>query len=455
MTRSARGWNPQFLREACAVRLMAVVHQLAALLTPKRVVHYPLLLLIASFGIYAVSMVAGEFPFDTLERPFTTDFSARMAGGRIALNGDLHRLYQADHQWEVQQDLLGNQNPDYLNLFISPPVDALIYAPFALMPYFPAALLWLICSIVFLLLSLRLLWPLVPALHRFRFRHIAIISLSAPPVVNCLQSGQNALLTVLVFSASIRCLVTGKDIAGGVVLGLGMYKPQLVILFPVVLLVQRRWRALASFTGVSALLTAISVTVLGWSGVRDYLALLSSDVYLYGIAEAGSWNMQSLAPVLRSIAPQSAWRIVDGLILLGGIALLALVSHKGRIAGRTGPQAELQLYGFTILVTALVDPHFFIYDCSILLLPALLLIASNPISDGIKVTVAALFLFTMAAGPLHLLASRVPVAVSIVDTQWSVLPIILMTWFTWKAIVRYEQRRPPGPASTHASFGAD
>jgi hypothetical protein len=228
---------------------------------------------------------------------------------------------------------------------------------------------------------------------------------------------------------------------------LGMYKPQLFILFPIVLLFQRRWRALASFTVVSTALAAVSVALVGVNGIREWLNLLSSDFYVIGIADSGGWNMQSIAPILRRVAPQSAWQIIDGLILLAGIVVLAIVTRRVRAAGRPDSRIELHLYGFTILVTALVDPHFFIYDCSILVLPALLLISSKRVTDGTKVAVAALFLITMFATPLHLAASRLPAFVSVVDAQWSILPMLFLAWFTWKRLAEYWQGRPAFPAS--------
>src|SRR5258708_29464069 len=73
-----------------------------------------------------------------------------------------------------------------------------------------------------------------------------------------------------------------RSFLSGMALGIGLIKPHLLLLFPVWMLLQKRWRMLAGFVAVAATLLATAVLILGTSGVAAYL-----DLLLHGNTELG------------------------------------------------------------------------------------------------------------------------------------------------------------------------
>src|SRR5947207_807113 len=96
-------------------------------LTRRRVRRYAFIILIVTLAGYLAGLAAGDYPFDTFGHPVAVDLSNRVTGGRIALQGDLSRLYNIPYQHQIQQGLLGPNHPDYLNIYVSPPFVAYAY----------------------------------------------------------------------------------------------------------------------------------------------------------------------------------------------------------------------------------------------------------------------------------------------------------------------------------------
>ena len=91
------------------------------------------------------------------------------------------------------------------------------------------------------------------------------------------------------------------------------------------------------------------------------------------------------------------------------------------------------MYAATVLVTAVADPHFFLYDCTILLVPALLLLAVPTGRAFPRVGFAAIYVALAFAPALHEATKRMPGAFAILDTQWSVLVMAgLLAWIWYR-----------------------
>jgi hypothetical protein len=401
-----------------------------AFFTKKRVLRYAVILLIFSHASYIVAMLAGEFPFDVFDRPFAVDFTAKVTGGQIALDGDYSELYLSDHQWQVQQELLNHRDAGFLNLFIAPAAVTLLYAPLAALPYFPAALIWIVASLGLFLAAFRSLWTFVPQLHSFGFWRLLVVAFSAPPVIECLQTGQDSLLSLLLMSVAIRWLMSGRDLAAGAVIGLGLYKPQLFILFPVVLLAQRRWHALAGFSATAFLIGGTSLLLTGPDGIAQQVRLLMSDEYSVGIAEAQAWHMMSLSAVVRGAVPLEMRTVVDGLVLVAGAAVAYAIARRAQGPGMPSENGTLRVLGSTVLITGLSIPHFFSYDCAVLIVPALILLNQGAWDRRVQTSVALLYIALFAALPLHVLASDAAGPIRVLDAQWAVIPMIALVWLS-------------------------
>lgn len=394
-----------------------------ALLTPRRVKHYPIMALVVMLLGLSMNIAGGNLPLDAFGTPITFDFSAYVTGGRIALEGEPHLLYNLNHQSKVQQKLLGGIDVGNINIYLTPPFVAYLYVPFAALPYLVSAALWTIFTIILLALSLHLLWPLVPNLHRYGFARILVVAFATAPTMELLGDGQNSAVSLILFTLGLRLLLVRRDLMAGSVLALGLFKPQLFVLVPILLLLQRRWRALGAWSAVAAVLTAVSVALVGPSGIRAYLDLLSSDIYREKLAEGAAWKMLSLAALVRHLGFEDFVPFVVSAIML------VLMMLFGRSAARRGDACHfVLLYAVSMLMTFIFSPHLFLYDGVLLLLPALILLNEASASPGVRVSLVAAYVTTLFTplGALHY--------PGLAPGPWIVVPIVALLLIAWQLL---------------------
>ncbi len=184
------------------------------------------------------------------------DFSCFWAGAKVAWHGAA-RLYDFRYITELQGWPLG---PESLRPFIYPPSALFLFLPFAIAPYWVDYGLWVLATGGLFLWAGRKAgspwWLMV-----------------APPVVLILFCGQ---ITLLIGGLVIGGLVLlpRRPVLAGVLFGMAAaVKPQLLVLVPVALLAEGRWRTLAAAGATGAALVVASVMV--WS-VEPWFAWLSA-----------------------------------------------------------------------------------------------------------------------------------------------------------------------------------
>ena len=134
-----------------------------------------------------------------------------------------------------------------------PPHVMLFIWPFGLMPYLPAYLAW--CAIGIALY----LWACSGAIPRERMLFLAV----APSVAVCIFFGQNGFYTSALLIGGLLNL-DRRPILAGVLLGILTVKPQIGMLVPVILLLERRWLTIASAVVTTAVLVVLTSMLFGW-----------------------------------------------------------------------------------------------------------------------------------------------------------------------------------------------
>jgi hypothetical protein len=234
--------------------------------------------------------------------------------------------------------------------------------PFAYPPgYLPV--LWVLgrlpgpvaCAVLVALTLPLYLWATVGR----NWRSPALLAaLAAPTTAIGIVSGQSGFLAAALLAGGMR-LCHGNPLAGGVLLGLLSYKPQLGLLVPVALVASRLWRTLA-IAGLTAIL------------------LVALTSMLFGAAVWPSWAA-SLPAFSRQFAAESSQivhlmpTVLAALLQLGvplGLAQSAQWAVTAAAAAtvwalfRSGPTP---LAGAGLLVAALLaTPYAFVYDMPIL-----------------------------------------------------------------------------------------
>ena len=405
----------------------------AAVATVRRIRTYSLLALVANVLTQAASIARGSLPFDGFGHPIAVDLSAYLVGTRLLLAGNLPQLYDPGVQWMTQQELLGPGHPEFLDLFVSPPFVTFLYAPLAALSYTAAALVWTMVSLILLAASIALLWPLLPRLHPFGFATVLLVVASWWPTAELFLDGQETALILLAYAGGLRLLLARRDVAAGAVLSISLVKPQLVLLVPLFLLIERRGRALATFSAVGMVLVAVSVVLVSPAGARDYVALLSSDLVRHG-SIGFWWKASSLTSLFELVSPPAATSVLYAATLAAGALVYRFVT--GDRAASCPDDLTLRYAGL-ILVTSVVAPHFLIYDEVLVVLPGLILFDRDPRSASVVVAVVAAWTIGIAT-PLRGLAGTLAFPLDLIAVPLLPGPVLWMI----QVVGRSQRARP-------------
>ena len=304
--------------------------------------------------------IAGGYP----------DFTIFYTAGKCLREGLGRRLYDPATQWRLQQSFAANvQNRQSPLPYNHPPFEALLFAPLAAMPYSRAYTVWALINILLLVLFWRLIRRRLPLLNQFS----AALPLAAVfaffPVFVAVLQGQDSILLLALCTLALLALEAERDFSAGVCLALGLFRPQLVLPMAAVLLLRRRWQAVAGLGAGGCALALISAGVVGWQELfayPGYLLHLNANLAGSGIQPRDMPNLRGM--LFRLLGGDTAW--VSGLVAAGSLALVGLAAWKWSAEARQ-PDFDMG-FGLTVTVAALVSYHMLAHDLSLLLIPLLL-----------------------------------------------------------------------------------
>ncbi len=155
--------------------------------------------------------------------------------------------------------VLGNDYPG--QNWSYPPGIMLFAAPFGKLGYMPALACWTAIGIAIYLATLA---------RHITDRRALVAALCAPAAIFCLISGQSSLITTAML-IGIFALLDRRPPVAGVLIGLLTLKPQLGLLFPVLLIASGRWRVFAAASVTALALVAASAALFGTQSWIDFV----------------------------------------------------------------------------------------------------------------------------------------------------------------------------------------
>jgi hypothetical protein len=267
------------------------------------------------------------------------DFLQLYAGARLAGTPQLYDI-PANQRIQLEARHIHVESVYYTRL----PFYAWLLSPLGHLPYLQA-------YAVFQLLSLTLFGAFVFQFARRYPETLVLVSMSAPVFVT-FANGQDAAGVAAMAGLAYLLAEKNRDFAAGLLLSLCAIKFHLLVLLPIALIAQKRWRILGGGAAGGAVWLAASFATGGLDWPRRYLDLLSNPI-LHPSPE--------LMPSFHNVA--DAFHL--GLPLEIGLGLLvaALVgwaAHRSNFA---------TAYGLALAAGPLVCHHSYTHDLT-LLIPA-------------------------------------------------------------------------------------
>jgi hypothetical protein len=289
------------------------------------------------------------------------DFRLYYAGAQVGLQYGWANIYNVQlHQAAVAA--LQPVGPWYA--LLTPAPITWVVAPLTLIGYPAAYWVWVALSLVVLGAAA---WYARPRQHSATVYFIWWAALS--PLWFSLYEGQVTILVAAAILAGWRLLETRHEFLGGAILAAALFKPHLILLLPVALLVSGRWRALLTFSVVAAVGGIGMLVTLHPEGVQSYLTTLMAP------QPAGD-----TAKTLRSALGGS-----PAVLMIQAAAIIAViaVSVKARRMDTAWPVVIAAIIGSFLLATYWHPQDYLVLDAAVAIV-----LAAAPLRVGVLVATA-------------------------------------------------------------------
>jgi hypothetical protein len=216
---------------------------------------------LALLSLFFAVLLAGAYLYtanwgQTIPRDGTSlvigrDFLNFWMYGRAALTPDPSRFYDAVAYNQELATLLGENYPG--QNWSYPPSIMLPALPFGQLGYVQALLCWTLFGAALFFVVAR---------RHLNDPRLLLALLLSPAAVLCIISGQSSLVTAAILIGIFACL-DRRPIVAGVLIALLTLKPQLGLLFPVMLMASGRWRVFVTASVMSIAIAAVTAALFG------------------------------------------------------------------------------------------------------------------------------------------------------------------------------------------------
>ncbi len=324
----------------------------------------------AALATLAIYFAHGRGRLDFADHARGRDFvnlwtaSRLMRAGRVVEVFDPKPFLAAAHHW------FSPRLP--FHFWSYPPPALWLAAPLTLFGgYFSALAAWTAAGLVALAAALR------PALRRMDGLRLPAgalwLALLSPAVATNVALGQNGAVTAALLLGGLA-LVDERPALAGALLGALVFKPQIALLLPVVVIAGRRWRLMGGAAASVAAILALTLLVWGWAPWRaflDHTLPMQAQMLSHGRGPF-LWMMTSTFASLRLLGAPAAWAsAAQAPFALLGAALVWRVWRT--------PAAPVGLrIATTVAATFVATPQGFNYDLVATVVAALALWAASP-----------------------------------------------------------------------------
>jgi alpha-1,2-mannosyltransferase len=353
---------------------------------------------------WVLSLILGPGNFDLAGHAIGTDYIQFYTAGATLRDGQSARLYDFAFQSQMEQAIAGPELTSF-HAFITPPFLAWLFVPLAYLSYVWSFIIWSLYSLLCLWFSFRLIATSQP-------NRGFLWALTWFPVFATISFGQNSLLSLLIFCLTYWFWKRDRLLAAGLVSSLLLFKPQLVLGLSLLWLFEWRksWKSLVGLLTGGGILAGLCFWLLpdaSWSYVQLSRSFLPGMIYQ---EQFPLIHMHSLRGFFALLLAGNRW-LTEGLsIILSIIGVVAFYfswcKHRDH--------ADI-LFAAAICLTLWITPHAMIYDWSILIIPAVLLLQARPTRKSLWRSIFALiWIAAFLSTPLTMAQLKIlPVAIQI------------------------------------------
>ena len=297
------------------------------------------------------------------------DFYSYYAISLLLLRRGPSTVYDFAAQKQFQDQVTAQWSGHFILLpHILPPWATLLFYPLALLPYRAAYLAWGASILLLFGAAIAMLLRAAGLRGRAALLGAAAAAASLPVLVVLLQGQSDAVMVAAVAAAALAWTAR-RPARAGAFAALGLIKPQLVLLLPLLLLVRRSWRAVAAFGAGCVLLLLLSLAAFGPAACLAWLQLLAPWAFA-GHADfpVDTQAQFSLRGLIQALGVPLSFQLV--VLALGLLALAVILLRT-----RADPRLELAL---AIAGSTALSPYQHAHDLALLIIPGLLLGGALP-----------------------------------------------------------------------------
>jgi hypothetical protein len=314
--------------------------------------------------ILALSFLTFDGTKTIFGEPLGADFAGFYSAGKLLNEHSSARLYDIELHNTIYHEVLPGLSEDFSLPYVYPPFFAFVLRPLAYLPYSWACLLWLLLSISLTLAALLIFRKLVDYIPDQVWPMCILLALSFEPlIVECWLGGQSAFIGLFAFALAVRLAISNLPICAGLVLGICLYKPPLLVLVIPFLGVARQGRILAGFALGAVALGLGSLLIVGLEGIHDYFNLLRAFSQLSSSGRAGFplWKFVDLNSffigIRLDLLVPSGW-----LVLLVAIPVLFFLGRGWFRLSIHSKEKRILLWTTTLTWTLLLNFYVGVYD---------------------------------------------------------------------------------------------
>ena len=319
------------------------------ILNRERLTNYPRIILALYVVIYGFFIISGSGYTDRMGKPVGGDFSAFWASSHVLLTGKASDVYDDNIIFAVEKSIAG---VDYRNPIPYPPTFFFVIAPLALLAYIPSLILWLAVTFsVFQYVT-----------YRFAPHALTIwLTFSFPGAFQNVIHGHNGFVTASILGLAFL-IIEKRPFAAGLILGLLSFKPHLIAIVPLFLLVGRAWRTLAGL-GISVFVLVLASAIL--FGIESWIRFFEKIPFMLYLLKGGFLQMHQVVSTVGALllagVPYQAAILVHLLFSAIGIGMAVITWYRNKPASIR--------HSMLVLTILLVTPYANSYDLTLLALP--------------------------------------------------------------------------------------